>query len=78
MGTKQPKIYPGQKKVLDKEVFVFLIIFLGFFTYLGSQMGVTNMLNTLMNTAFKLLMETVFYIRGLWKCIPNTNKKVAS
>jgi hypothetical protein len=65
MDKKQPKIYPAQKKVLDKEVFLFLAIFLGFFVYLGSQMGVTNMLNTLMNTAFKLLMETVFYIMAI-------------
>jgi len=65
MEKHQPKIYPTQKKVLDKEVFVFLIIFLAFFVYLGSQMGVANMLNTLMNTAYKLLMETVLYIMAI-------------
>ena len=65
MDQKQPKIYPAQKKVLDKEVFIFLAIFLAFFVYLGSQMGVANMLNTLMNTAYKLLMETVFYIMAI-------------
>ena len=65
MGKKQPKIYPAQKKVLDKEVFISLVIFLGFFVYLGSRMGVANMLNTLMNTAYKLLMETVLYIMAI-------------
>ena len=65
MDKKQPKIYPSQKKVLGKEVFVFLTLFLAFFIYLGSQMGVANMLNTLMNTAYKLLMETVFYIMAI-------------
>ncbi len=65
MGNKQPKIYPAQKKVLDKEVFIFLALFLAFFVYLGSQMGVANMLNTLMNTAYKLLMETVLYIMAI-------------
>ena len=65
MGNKTPKIYPAQKKVLDKEVFIFLTIFLAFFVYLGSQMGVANMLNTLMNTAYKLLMETVLYIMAI-------------
>lgn len=65
MAKKEPKIYPAQKKVLDKEVFVFIAIFLAFFVYLGSQMGVANMLNTLMNTAYKLLMETVFYIMAI-------------
>ena len=65
MGKKPPKLYPTQKKVLDKEVFIFLTIFLAFFVYLGSQMGVANMLNTLMNTAYKLLMETVLYIMAI-------------
>ena len=65
MDKKLHICYPSQKKVLDKEVFVFLAFFLGFFTYLGSQMGVANMLNTLMNTAYKLLIETVFYIMAI-------------
>lgn len=65
MGKNPPKLYPTQKKVLDKEVFIFLTIFLAFFVYLGSQMGVANMLNTLMNTAYKLLMETVLYIMAI-------------
>ena len=65
MAQKAPKIYPNQKKVLDKEVFIFLTLFLAFFVYLGSQMGVANMLNTLMNTAYKLLMETVLYIMAI-------------
>ena len=65
MDKKAPKIYPNQKKVLDKEVFVFLALFLAFFVYLGTQMGVANMLNTLMNTAYKLLMETVLYIMAI-------------
>ena len=65
MAKKEPKIYPNQKKVLDKEVFIFLSLFLAFFVYLGTQMGVANMLNTLMNTAYKLLMETVFYIMAI-------------
>ena len=65
MGKKPEKIYPTQKKVLDKEVFIFLAVFLAFFVYLGSEMGVANMLNTLMNTAYKLLMETVLYIMAI-------------
>ena len=45
MDKKQPVIYPEQKKVLDKEVFVFLAIFLAFFTFLGSQMGLAGLLH---------------------------------
>ena len=65
MSKKTAMTYPGQKKVLDREVFVFLTVFLLFFVYLGSQMGGANMLNTLMNTAYKLLMETVLYIMAI-------------
>ncbi len=47
------------------EAFVFLILFFGFFGYLGSVMGITNLLNTIMNTAWDLLMNTVFFILGI-------------
>ncbi len=56
---------PGQRKAVGAEVFVFLAIFLGFFLLVGSQMGIANMLNTMMNTAFDLLMNTVFYILAI-------------
>ena len=55
----------GLKKVTDKEVFIFLIGFLGFFILVGREMGVANMLNTMMNTAYELLMDTVFYIMAI-------------
>ena len=42
-----------------------LLIVFGLFTYLGSQMGTANMLNTLMNTAHDLLLNTVFYIMAI-------------
>lgn len=47
------------------EAVIFLILFFGIFGYLGSKMGVANMLNTIMNTAWDLLMNTVFYIMGI-------------
>ncbi|MBR4299442.1 MAG: hypothetical protein IKT59_06995 [Bacteroidales bacterium] len=42
-----------------------LIIVFGLFGYLGSQMGMANMLNTLMHTAHDLLLNTVFYIMAI-------------
>ena len=42
-----------------------LVIVFGLFAYLGSQMGMANMLNTLMNTAHDLLLNTVFYIMAI-------------
>ncbi len=42
-----------------------LIIVLGFFGGLGWRMGVDHMLNTVMQTAFRLLLDTVFYLMGI-------------
>lgn len=42
-----------------------LLVVFGLFGYLGSQMGMANMLNTLMNTAHDLLLNTVFYIMAI-------------
>ncbi len=47
------------------EPLFFLIVFFIIFGALGSKMGVPNMLNTLMNTSYSLLIETVFYIMGI-------------
>lgn len=53
------------KKVYSLETLVFLIIFFGLFGYIGSTMGLSNMMNTLMNTAYALLLDTVFYIMAI-------------
>lgn len=53
------------KKAISKEGIIFLIIFVGFFVILGTKMGTINMFNTLMNTAYSLLMKTVFYIMAI-------------
>ena len=56
MDIKDNSTPPGLKKAVDKEVFLFLTVFLGFFILMGREMGVANMFNTLMNTAYQLLM----------------------
>ncbi|MDY5813779.1 MAG: nucleoside recognition domain-containing protein [Bacteroides sp.] len=42
-----------------------LIIVFSLFAYIGSVMGVPNMLNTIMKTAHDLLLNTVFYLMGI-------------
>ena len=42
-----------------------LVIVFGLFGYLGHKMGISNMLNTVMNTAHDLLLNTVFYLMGI-------------
>jgi len=59
------KLPEGVKKAVGCEVFVFIAIFMGLFYLLGTQMGVVNMFNTMMNTAYQLLLDTVFYIMGI-------------
>ena len=36
-----------------------------FFAAIGAVMGFDNMLNTLMNTAHRLLLDVVFYLMGM-------------
>ena len=50
------------KKAVSAEAFIFLVIFLAIFGGLAAVMGGANMLQTLMNTAYALLIETVFNI----------------
>ena len=42
-----------------------LVVFVALFGYLGSRMGTANMLNTIMNTAHDLLLNTVFYLMAI-------------
>lgn len=47
------------------EATIFLLIFFSLFGGLAWKMGLPNMLNTLMQTSYHLLLETVFYIMGI-------------
>lgn len=53
------------KKVFSLESLIFLVIFLGLFAGVASKMGAVNMINTLMNTSYDLLLNTVFYIMAI-------------
>ncbi|MBR5641458.1 MAG: hypothetical protein IKW92_04960 [Firmicutes bacterium] len=50
------------KKTFSAETAVFPVIFIAFFAYLSHVMGMANMINTIMKTAFDLLINTVLYI----------------
>ncbi len=47
------------------EALVFLIVFFAFFGILAYKMTLPKMLNTFMQTAYHLLLETVFYIMAI-------------
>ncbi len=42
-----------------------LVIVIALFTYIGSEMGMANMLNTIMKTGHDLLLNTVFYLMSI-------------
>lgn len=48
-----------------KEPILFLIIFNIPLYFLAKQMGISNMFNTMMNTAYSLLMETAFFLLAI-------------
>lgn len=53
------------KKEIGWEAPIFLVIFFGLFAYIGNLMGGTNMIKTMMNTAFDLLINVCFYLMAV-------------
>ena len=53
------------KKELGLETFLFPVIFFAFFALFATQMGLENTLNTMMNTAYRLLIDTVLYLTAI-------------
>ncbi len=47
------------------EALIFLVCFFAFFGFLSYKMTLPHMLNTFMQTAYSLLLETVFYIMAI-------------
>ncbi len=47
------------------EAAIFIALFIGIFAMLAAPMGLANMLNTMMNTAYRLLMDTCFYLMAI-------------
>ena len=59
---KRPLRFTTKRSV---EAFLFLTVFIAFFGVLAYKMTLPNMLNTFMQTAYHLLLETVFYIMAI-------------
>ncbi|NLX82462.1 MAG: hypothetical protein GXZ04_01390 [Clostridiales bacterium] len=53
------------KKAVSLETFVFLILFFGVFTYIALVMGFVNALSTFMQTAYRLLVDTVLFLAAI-------------
>ncbi|MBR2066854.1 MAG: hypothetical protein IJ875_01080 [Solobacterium sp.] len=53
------------KKELGLETYLFPLFFVAFFLVFVLQMGLANTINTMMNTAYRLLIDTVLYITAV-------------
>ena len=59
------KTSQSYKKELSLETYIFPVIFLLFCWLFAHEMGLANALNTIMNTAYRLLIDTVLYITAV-------------
>lgn len=62
--TKQ-NLPPLRKKVISVEPFVAMGVILAIFIPIGAVMGFDNMLNTIFNNAFTLLIDVCFYLLAI-------------
>ncbi len=53
------------KKAISREGLLSILVMLAVFGGLGSKMGLANFINSLINTSYDLLMNTVFYIMAI-------------
>ena len=54
-----------EKKAVSAETFICIGAIILLFAYIGSVMGVSQMFDTIMNTAHGLLLDTVFCIMAV-------------
>ena len=53
------------KKSISIESFIFIALFIGVFGVIGRKMGGINLVNTIINTSFDLLINTALYIMSV-------------
>lgn len=63
--TGQRDAVSRRVRVFSWEPVIFLLVLIGIFGVLGTYMGGVNLVNTMMNTAFRLLTDTVWYIMAI-------------
>ena len=65
MNPDTAPVQAPEKKEIGPENFVFIALFVAFFAVFATKMGLMNTLNTMMNTAYALLIDTVFYLMAI-------------
>ena len=61
-ATMEPRV---EKKEIGPENFIFIVIFVAFFSVFVAKMGIMNTINTMISTAYSLLLDTVLYLTAL-------------
>ena len=64
-ATAPAQTASGEKIGATAKTLVFLAVFLAVFCLFSIPMGVSNALNTIMNTAYRLLVDTTLYIMAI-------------
>ncbi len=65
MGAQDQKKPSAFKKEIGLETLLFPVFFIGVFALFAVNMGLANALNTMMNTAYRLLIDTVLYLTAI-------------
>ena len=65
MNSNTTPLQQSEKREIGAENFIFIAIFVAFFLIFAGQMGLMNTINTMMSTAYSLLMDTVFYLMAI-------------
>ena len=65
MEPQQQDTGTSYVRELCPETFIFPLFFIGLFALFAIPMGLANALNTIMNTAYRLLIDTVLYITAV-------------
>ena len=61
--SSKKQVTAPQRGILS--ALLFLAVFLGIFVIFVIPMGLSNALNTMMNTAYQLLVDTALYIMAI-------------
>ena len=65
MEAQDQKKTSAFKKEIGLETLLFPVFFIGIFVLFAMKMGLANTLNTMMNTAYRLLIDTVLYLTAI-------------
>ncbi len=65
MDERKKEATVAYKKQIGAETLIFPLVFAGIFALFAVKMGLGNALNTMMNTAYRLLIDTVLYLTAI-------------